>query len=341
MQPLELLGTALGLGALAGINLYLTVFVTGLAIQQGWILLAPQYSTLSILSEPAIILIAGTLYFLEFFADKVPWVDSLWDTVHTVIRPIGAAFLGIQVLGQSAPVFDVVIALAAGSAGLATHSLKATTRLVANGSPEPFSNIALSLFEDISVLGGLALVHFHPVLMLLVVLLLVAFVIITVPKLFGIVRVKAWLIWKKLNSLGDAELDKSGSAPLPIILPPDADILLHAMVEGNAKVEWAVPCVNGGSKQAKGNVFGFLVATSNTPEKLHFVPKGKKRKNAETFEISPYRIQHESKLLSENLILYSVNHHPKRVFIFDRSRRGLVAKLASALAEQIVKTSTV
>src|SRR3712207_3304666 len=109
MEQLNLLGVALGLAALAGINLYLTVFATGLAINQHWITLAPQYQSLEILAHPLIITIAGVLYVLEFFADKIPWVDSAWDAVHTVIRPIGGALLAIRVLGHTNPTFDIVV----------------------------------------------------------------------------------------------------------------------------------------------------------------------------------------------------------------------------------------
>ncbi|MDQ6860449.1 MAG: DUF4126 domain-containing protein, partial [Verrucomicrobiota bacterium] len=84
MEQLNLLGVALGLAALAGINLYLTVFVTGLAVNQHWIALAPQYQSLDVLANPIIITVAGALYLLEFFADKIPWVDSAWDAVHTI-----------------------------------------------------------------------------------------------------------------------------------------------------------------------------------------------------------------------------------------------------------------
>src|SRR4030095_3353247 len=114
VDQLKLLGVALGLACLAGVNLYLTVFVTGLAINQHWILLAPAYQSLAILGNPLILWISGTLYVLEFFADKVPWVDSAWDTVHTILRPIGGALLAIRVLGQTSPAFDVVVALVAG-----------------------------------------------------------------------------------------------------------------------------------------------------------------------------------------------------------------------------------
>ena len=103
MERLNLLGVALGLACLAGINLYLTVFVVGLAINQHWIVLSPAYQSLQILGNPVIVSIAGVLYFLEFFADKIPWMDSAWDAVHTIIRPIGGALLAIQVLGHSTP----------------------------------------------------------------------------------------------------------------------------------------------------------------------------------------------------------------------------------------------
>src|SRR5436305_5468556 len=152
-ERLDLLAVALGMAALAGINLYLTVFATGLAIHFHWITLAPQYQSLEILGNPWIIGIAGLLYLLEFFADKIPWVDSIWDAVHTVIRPIGGAFLAIQVLGHPDPVFGVIVGLVAGGTSLASHTAKSATRLTANASPEPFSNIALSLGEDVAVVG--------------------------------------------------------------------------------------------------------------------------------------------------------------------------------------------
>src|SRR5450432_1307254 len=157
METLQLLAVALGLASLAGLNLYLTVFVTGLAVQQHWVVLAPQYAPLEILANPVVITISGVMYFIEFFADKIPWIDSLWDSIHTIIRPVGGALLAIRVLGPTNPMFDVIVALLGGSVALMTHGVKAGTRLVANGSPEPFSNIALSVTEDAAVVGGLAL----------------------------------------------------------------------------------------------------------------------------------------------------------------------------------------
>src|SRR5579862_266828 len=121
MQVLQTLGVALGLASLAGLNLYLTVFVTGLAIQQHWIDVSQTYPELAVLAHPAILIIAGVLYVLQFFADKVPWVDSLWDAVHTFIRSIGGAFLAVHVLDKPDPTMEVIAALLAGGVTLTTH----------------------------------------------------------------------------------------------------------------------------------------------------------------------------------------------------------------------------
>ena len=105
MEVLQTLSVALGLAALSGYSLYLTVFSTGLAIHYGWVHLAPQFESLSVLGDPAILIVSGVLFALEFFADKIPWVDTIWDAVHTVIRPVGGAFLATRALGHTSPVF--------------------------------------------------------------------------------------------------------------------------------------------------------------------------------------------------------------------------------------------
>src|SRR5437762_8709287 len=199
MERLNLLAVALGLAALAGVNLYLTVFATGLAIHFHWITLAPDYQSLDVLGNPWVITIAGVLYFLEFLADKIPWVDSIWDVVHTIIRPIGGALLATQVLGHSSPTLDVIVVLLAGTTALATHTAKATTRLLSNTSPEPFSNIALSVGEDAAVIGGLALLHYHPIIAFSIFLLALAAFFYFAPKILRATKVKLWLVWRKLN----------------------------------------------------------------------------------------------------------------------------------------------
>ena len=199
MERLDLLSVALGLAALAGVNLYLTVFATGLAIHFHWITLAPQYQSLEVLGNPWIISIAGVLYLLEFFADKIPWVDSIWDAVHTVIRPIGGALLAIQVLGHPSPAFTVIIALLAGGTSLIAHTAKAATRLASNTSPEPFSNIGLSLGEDAAVLGGLTLVHFSPLLALIIFLIAIGAFFYFARRILRSIKGKIGVARKKLD----------------------------------------------------------------------------------------------------------------------------------------------
>ena len=203
MERLDLLAVALGLACLAGINLYLTVFVTGLAIHFHWITLAPAYQSLEVLGHPAIITVAGILYFLEFFADKIPWIDSAWDAVHTVIRPIGGALLAIQVLGHPSPAFTVIIALLAGGTSLIAHTAKAATRLASNTSPEPVTNIGLSLAEDAAVLGGLTLVNLSPLLALIIFLIGIAVFLYFARRIFRSIKGKIRMPRKKLDEPAD------------------------------------------------------------------------------------------------------------------------------------------
>src|SRR5258707_8112282 len=199
VERLDLLSVALGLAALAGVNLYLTVFATGLAIHFHWITLASQYQSLEVLGNPWIITIAGLLYFLEFFADKIPWVASIWDAVHTVIRPIGGALLAIQVLGHPSPAYTVIVALIAGGTSLVAHTAKAATRLASNSSPEPFSNIGLSLGEDAAVVGCLALVDFYSILSPVIFLICIGAFFYFAPRILRAMKVKIWLGWGKLH----------------------------------------------------------------------------------------------------------------------------------------------
>ena len=331
MQTLQLLGTALGLASLAGLNLYLTVFVTGLAIQQHWIDVSQTYPELAILAHPAILVISGVLYLLQFFADKVPWVDSLWDAVHTVIRPIGGAFLAIRVLGKVDPVFDVIAALLAGSATLMTHGMKAGTRLVVNHSPEPFSNIALSVTEDVAVVGGLALIWHDPVLALIVFSLVLIAIGFFGPKLLRAVKVHVWLIWKKITAPAADHLE----AELPKTLPHELDIAHFSVNLERDPIAWAVPCISTAARNIPGNVFGYLVATEGITPKLAFVAKRRFRHLAEELDLATYKLAHEPKFLSENLVLYSLEKKPKYTFVFARSQRPLVKALAASLQERL------
>ena len=327
MDQLKLLGVALGLASLAGLNLYLTVFVTGLAIHQHWIVLGPQYQSLAMLGDPLILWISGTLYVLEFFADKIPWVDSVWDSVHTIIRPVGGALLAIRVLGQTSPAFDLVIALVAGGASLVTHSAKASTRLMTNASPEPFSNIGLSLAEDAAVLGGLALIHFNPILALGIFVLLISIILYFAPKIFRAVRVKLWLIWKKLN--GPADRETTGG--LPQTLPSRySTAFAHENLLGET-VAWAVPCIARRVSGVAANSSGMLLATNQDPAKLLFlIPKGWGAR-ARSIPLHDCVARREPKFLSENLVISPEGKGSVQVFLFERGRGGRVEQVVEFL----------
>lgn len=150
MELLATLGRTLGFSFAAGINLYATIAILGLASRFEWVKLPPQFA---VFDSNWVIGIAIACYAIEFVADKVPWVDTIWDAVHTAIRPIGGAFIAVTTLGESSPGAQAAAALLGGGVAAATHVTKASTRVAANTSPEPVSNWFLSLGEDVFVVG--------------------------------------------------------------------------------------------------------------------------------------------------------------------------------------------
>lgn len=157
----QLLALAAALGWASGIRLYAAVFLAGMAGWMGWIALPPG---LQVLQHPAMLGASGFMLFIEFFADKIPGVDSLWDMVHTVIRiPAGAA-LAAGALGADSSTMATVAALLGGTLAATSHATKMTTRAAVNTSPEPFSNIGVSFLEDGLVIGALWLATTQPLL---------------------------------------------------------------------------------------------------------------------------------------------------------------------------------
>jgi hypothetical protein len=333
MERLNLLGVALGLACLAGINLYLTVFVVGLAINQHWIVLSPAYHSLEILGNPVIVSIAGVLYLLEFFADKIPWVDSAWDAVHTIIRPIGGALLAIQVLGHSTPTFDVIVALLAGTTSLMAHMAKATSRLVANTSPEPFSNIGLSVVEDVAVVGGLALIHHNPALAFAIFAVALGTFVYFVPKVLRAMKAKVWLVLKKLNS----PVASDTPVTLPINLAGKlAPIFARENLLGET-IAWAAPCISGRGRRIPPNLFGALVATKEEPRKLTFVARKNGRPFAQNIDLLGSMVAREPKFLSENLLIFpAAGKGPRYLFVFPRSSAAIVEQIVEHLRERHV-----
>jgi hypothetical protein len=150
MEVLATLGRTLGFSLAAGVNLYATVAILGLAARYQWVELPEQFR---VFDDPWIIGAAGVLYVVEFVADKVPWVDTIWDSIHTLIRPIGGAVIAVASLGEATPTTTAAIALLGGVVSAGSHATKAGTRVVANTSPEPFSNWFLSFLGDAFVIG--------------------------------------------------------------------------------------------------------------------------------------------------------------------------------------------
>ncbi|HEX2452297.1 MAG TPA: DUF4126 domain-containing protein [Vicinamibacterales bacterium] len=181
MDLLTTLGRTLGFSFAAGINLYATVAILGLAQRYGWVTLPEQFR---VFDNNIVIGVAVVLYAVEFVADKIPWVDSIWDAVHTVIRPVGGALIAVAALGDATPAVKGLIALLGGTVAAGSHLTKAGTRAAANTSPEPFSNWILSLTEDAFVIGLSALALKYPV----------AAAIVVIVALILIATFAAWIV---------------------------------------------------------------------------------------------------------------------------------------------------
>jgi Domain of unknown function (DUF4126) len=163
MGIIELLGMATSVSLLSGWRLYLTVFATGIAMHFGVVDLPENLKMLDALGNPWVIGVAGLGTVAEFFADKVAWLDSIWDGLHTIIRPVGGALLALAVVDSSDPTWQIVAFLLGGGAALASHATKATARAAINTSPEPVSNVVMSSVEDIATSGLLVLTFANPV----------------------------------------------------------------------------------------------------------------------------------------------------------------------------------
>jgi len=324
MENLELLAVALGLSALAGVNLYLTVFAAGLAIRFNWITLAEQYSQLDILAHPAVLIVSGVLFFAEFFADKVPWFDSIWDSVHTFIRPVGGALLAITALGSPTPAYDVVVALLGGGVALTTHSVKSGVRLVSNTSPEPFSNVGLSVAEDALVVGGLSLIYLNPVVAFGVFLGIVIISLWLLPRMLHTVRSQFWLGWRKLKF----PAQQAGEPMLPLKLPHQITILLHQVAPETERVEWAIKAIAGKVRGVPKYYDVWLVALEGEKEALYIVSKRLFGGSARRISLLEHRAVSESRFLSESLVLFKPDGGEKLVVHFDKPH-AFIAQLAA------------
>lgn len=173
MTAAELVALAASISLLAGWRLYLVVFATGIAMKYGWVALPDQLRALDVIANNWIIGIAGAGAVAEFFADKVAWVDSAWDAIHSFIRPLGGAMLSLAIVDAGDPTWQVASFLLGGGAAFIAHAGKAGARTLVNTSPEPFSNIAVSTGEDVATAGLFALAIANPIAAALIALVLV------------------------------------------------------------------------------------------------------------------------------------------------------------------------
>jgi hypothetical protein len=186
------LALTMGLAWASGINLYATLLTLGFLANTGNIVLPPN---LQIVADPMVMVAAGVMYFIEFFADKVPGVDIGWDTIHTFIRIPAGAMLAAGAVGDLNPAVQLAAAILGGSLAAGTHATKAGTRVLINTSPEPFSNWIASVSEDIAVIGGVWACINHPVLFLFALALFIALMIWLLPQIWGgVKKVFRWLI---------------------------------------------------------------------------------------------------------------------------------------------------
>lgn len=215
---------SMGVAWASGINLYATIFMLGYMGLTGHITLPPE---LQLLADPLVLFAAGFMYCVEFFADKTPGVDTGWDGLHTFIRIPAGALLAAGAVGEVGPAAQLAAGLVGGSLAAGTHLTKAGSRVIINTSPEPFTNWAASIGEDVAVIGGLWAALYHPWLFLA---LLVAFILLMVwllPKLLrairrGISYIGGLFTGKKTERV-DLDIDLSKPVPTEKSLPPADD----------------------------------------------------------------------------------------------------------------------
>jgi len=317
MTTVQSIGSALGLSFLAGIRLYATILALGLAIRFGLLHLNQTLSHLSVLADTKVLVAAGVLGAIEFFADKIPWLDSAWDSLHTFIRPIGAALLGAAAFGSADPGLQLVIALLAGGIGFTGSSSKAATRIAVNHSPEPFSNIALSLAGDIAVPAGIWMSTQHPEVMLVLLAIFVSIFLWLAPKIWRGMRLE----WLAARGLFRSWFSAAPDLPVPHVMETDLSDNLQRVVgflrerdvplpEESAKVVerklgwrptvgWSAAAASG--VRGLGGSAGYLCLG---PERLVFVARRWMRTRLHTIDLSTVRkAKVERRLLLDELTL--------------------------------------
>ncbi len=203
----------MGVAWASGINLYLALFMLGFLFNTGNIFLPPE---LEVLGDPLVMAAAGFMYFVEFFADKIPGVDTGWDALHTFIRLPAGAILAAGAVGDVGLAAQLAAAIVGGAIAASTHAVKAGSRVLINTSPEPFSNWGASISEDLLVLGGLWSALYHPALFLGLLMVFIILMIWLLPYLWRLIK----LIIVRLRRFfhGGKRQDLYGVEDIPLFL---------------------------------------------------------------------------------------------------------------------------
>lgn len=188
MSAVEIIALAASFSLLSGWRLYFSLLVAGLAMKFDIVALPTQLASLDILANPWVLGVAGIGFVAEFFADKIAWLDSAWDWLHTIIRPLGGALLALAIVDPGDPGVQVITFLLGGGAALLSHGVKASTRTVVNASPEPLSNAVVSVGEDVATAGVAALALSYPLLAVGMAVVMLAGSVIALVALRRIIR---------------------------------------------------------------------------------------------------------------------------------------------------------
>jgi len=223
-QIAGILALAMGAAWASGINLYAAILMLGLMGTTGNIDLPPG---LEILTDPMVLMAAGAMYFVEFFADKIPGVDSGWDAIHTFIRIPAGAMLAAGAVGDVTPALDLAAGIMGGGLAAATHATKAGTRALINTSPEPFSNWTASVSEDVAVIAGLWTALNHPTLFVALMIVFILLMIWLLPKIWRGIKavfrkIRSFFGGKEQAPLVSEPLKQpENSVPSKPVMPPD------------------------------------------------------------------------------------------------------------------------
>ena len=226
---IEIIALSMGVAWASGVNLYAVLLVLGLGGASGNIVLPAE---LALLENPLVIGAAGLMYMVEFGADKIPGVDTVWDTLHTFVRLPAGAMLAAGAVGEAEPAMMVAAAIVGGSVAATSHFVKSGSRMVINTSPEPVTNWTASIAEDISAVGAIWLALNHPLLLITLVLLFVGLSIWLLPKLWRLIkrlflRIRSWLSGRRYSDAEDGDNEPATTLDLnalPKVKPSAQDL---------------------------------------------------------------------------------------------------------------------